>query len=203
MGKSTLVPEPNTPDAIIAAADAEVTEADALALELETAARGGDDSVTQAQVEDAKKRSGWARIRRDAAESKAAARAEEMRRQAYAALLDRYLPAASSDIKADVEAHLAEARPHIEAALELLGDRNKALWAIAMFTSDPSNYKDAADGIMADAPALMPGGSWFEYRGDRYAYLPASIVIRNLLKPLKPRIKTLSGGRDSDFVNAI
>ncbi|MCU1598536.1 MAG: hypothetical protein JWQ47_2275 [Glaciihabitans sp.] len=203
MVKSALVPEPNTPDAIIAAADAEVTESEALALVLESAARSGDDSVTQEQVEDAKKRSTWARIRRDAAQEKAAARVEEMRRQAYAALLEKYLPIASSDIGADVETHLTLARPHIEAALDLLGDRNKALWAIAMFISDDSNYREESDEMMADAPKLLPGGSWFEYRGSRHEYLPASTVVRDLLRPLKTRVKVLSGGRDRDFVNGI
>jgi hypothetical protein len=198
-----IVPEPNTPREIVESAEAALDEARALARDLEQRVRAGDSKVTQQQVEDAQRGVTWAGYQVDAAKVRASGREEEMRRQAYRNVLDTNLATATIDVSTEVESHLAEARPHIEAALSLLGDRNRALWAIATFIDDPANYQDPEDDLMAESPALLPGASWFDYRGTRYDYLPASIVVRDLLRPFKSKVRALSGGRDSEFVKGI
>jgi hypothetical protein len=198
-----IVPEPNTPREIVESAVAALDEARALAQDLEQRARAGDSKVTQQQVEDAHRGVTWAEYQVDAAQVRAAAREEELRRQAYRNVLDANLATATIDVSAEVESHLAEARPHIEAALNLLGDRNRALVAVATFVDNDANFKDPEDFIEGKSEPLLPGGSWFEYQGQRYEYLPASIVVRDLLGPFKLRIRSLSGGRDGEFVKGI
>lgn len=203
MATNSPIPEPVTPETIIAAADAEIVESDALAAALEAAARDGDDTVTPDKLDAARKRSEWARFRRDAANKKAAARAEELARSAYADLMTNVLPAAAADPSADIEALLAQARPFVEQALDMLGDRNRAVWQVAAYTADGRNYRDPADGLMAEAHEVLPGASWFAHKGQRHGFLSGSDVFKQLLKPLAQRAEVASGGKDTEWLRSI
>lgn len=194
MGTAKHNPTAVTPQSIIAEADEQILEADKLAADLEAAARAGDESITIDQLEDAKRRTGWARIRREAAEKKAAQRAEELRHEQYANLLANYLENATQDVLDEVRAEIEQAAPHIEKALDMLVERNRAVWAIAQYASEPANYTDPADGLKAQVFPQLPGASWFTIHGQRYNFVPATDIVRALLAPLKPRLRNQSGG---------
>lgn len=203
MVRKSIIPEPDTPAGILAAAEAEINEADQLAAEMEAAARAGDDTITHEALDTARKRSEWARIRRDAAKVKAAERAEELRRQAYTDVLAKNLDAATADHSAEIEALLAQARPFVAQAIELLGDRNKAVWMLSAYASDLTNYRVTADGLMGDAHPQLPGAAWFEYQGSTHRYIPATDVFKSLLKPLRDRADLLSGGNGAAWLSEI
>lgn len=203
MGTARHNPTTVTPESIIADADEQVREADHLAADLEAAARNGDDSVTIDQLEDAKQRAGWARIRRDAATKKAAQRAEELRHEQYANLIANYLEDATQDVTDAVHAELEQALPHLQKALDLLVDRNRAVWAIAEYASHDVNYVDPEDRLMAQAFPQLPAASWFSIRGKRYSFIPATYVVKALLTPIKTRLRDQSGGDAASWLKEI
>lgn len=203
MGTARHNPTTVTPESIIADADEQVREADKLAADLEAAARNGDDSVTLDQLEDAKQRAGWARIRRDAATKKAAQRAEELRHEQYANLLANYLENATQNVTDAIHAELEQALPHIVKALDLLVDRNRAVWAIAEYASHDMNYIDPADRLMSEAFPQLPAASWFSIRGEKYDFIPATDVVKALLAPIKTRLRDQSGGDAAPWIKEI
>lgn len=203
MGTARHNPTTVTPASIIADAEEQVREADKLAADLEAAARNGDESVSIDDLEQAKQRAGWARIRRDAATKKAAMRAEELRHEQYANLLSNYLEAATKDVSAEVSAELEQARPHIEKALDLLIERNRAVWAITEYAGHDVNYVDPADALESRFFPNVPGASWFTFRGKRYKFIPATDVVKALLAPIKTRLRDQSGGVAGDWIKEI
>lgn len=202
MGTARHEPTLETPEGIISEADQQLHEAEALASELEAGARNGDD-VTPEQLEDAQKRAGWARIMRDAAAKRAAKRAEELRQEGYRNLLANYLDVARKDVTAEVEAELEQARPHITAALELLRERNRAVYAIAEYASHDVNYKDPEDELFSVTVPGAPGASWFTIRGDQHDFIPATDVAKQLLAPLVQKLRAQSGGVAAEWLDEI
>ncbi len=196
-------PDLTTPRGIIEAADASIVEADARAAQLEADARNGVESVTADDLAEAKRQSEWARIRRDAAGKKAAARAQEIREEEYAALLEKNLPVATADVAAEIAALLDQARPLVEQAMHIARDRNRAVWRIASYVSDVRNHRDPQHGLSGYAPAQLPGAATFDYQGKEYTYLPATDVFRDLLRPLKQDAKVLSGGMFAEWLDEI
>ncbi|MFC8415696.1 hypothetical protein [Streptomyces coelicoflavus] len=71
-----------TPETILAAADAEIEQADAQLAELESKVIDGDTAVTPDQIEDARKSRWWAGLQRKQAEKRAAALREAEAQQA-------------------------------------------------------------------------------------------------------------------------
>lgn len=203
MAATKPLTEAQSPREIIAAADAEIAEADALSASLEAAARSGDPSVSMEDVDDAKKRSQWARIRRDAAEKRAVDRAAEIQRDDYSTLIETNVPIVEEDNSAVIAALLDQARPLLEEAMNLVGRRNRALWALASYAADRSNFSEVGDGLVGEATTVLPGASWFEFRGVRHEYISGTSVMRDLLRPLTPRAQVLSGGMDDDFLRSI
>lgn len=115
-----------TPDDILAAAAAEVADADAELQRLEAAVIADDQDITPAVIEEARGRKYFAALRRQAAEKKAAALREQqaaaLREAAYAearALLD-------ATPQADVDAALAAAGEAMAALRTAVRARNKA-----------------------------------------------------------------------------
>lgn len=203
MGTARHNPTTVTPASIIAEAEEQVREADKLAADLEAAARNGDEAVGIDQLQEAQQRASWARIRRDAAAKKAEQRAEELRKEQYSNLLANYLEAATSDVAAEISAELEQARPHIERALDLLIDRNRAVWAITEYAGHAVNYTDPADALESRFFPNVPGASWFTFRGKRYEFVPATSVVKLLLAPLKTRLRDQSGGVAGDWIKEI
>lgn len=202
MGTARNEPTLDTPESIVAEADRQLAEAEALAAELEAEARDGGD-VSLDQLEDAQKRAGWARIMLDAASKRAARRAEELRREGYANLLANYLDTATQDVSAEVEAELAKARPHILEAMEILRSRNRAVYAIAEYASHDVNYTDPDDELHSWVPKGALGASWFSIRGQRHDFVAATDVAMQLLRPLKSQISNQSGGVAADWLKEI
>lgn len=194
--KREEAPPAPSPQEILAEARDQLSETERLAADLEAAVRDGDESIGFQELADAQKRVDWARLRVDAAEKKAAARTDALWRQQYTDLLERDLEAADVDIDAaEIEAELALARPHIEAAIIMLRARNNAIGRIAKYGSDEANYRDPEDGLVVtmyhkDAPGL----SMFTFRGKVYAWSPAERLVKQLLRPLRDVLHRQQGG---------
>jgi hypothetical protein len=198
-----LPAEEGTPEAIIEAADAEVRAAEEHAAALEAAARASDDTVTSDDVENAHKQLRWARIRRDAAEVKAKARADELARKAYEDLLTQYLAPAFGDPSAEIAAALDQARPFIQQAIELVAEKNRAVYQLGKYLADEKNYRDPEDGARGYANPLQPATAFVEHRGSTAGFVPSTAVLASLLRPLKSEILAASGGMADDFIKAL
>ncbi|WP_369045147.1 hypothetical protein [Sinomonas sp. P10A9] len=201
--KSPLPADPGTPGAIIEAAEEDVRTAEEHAAALEAAARAGDDTVTADDVEAAHKNARWARIRRDAAEVKAKALADELARQAYADLLAQYLETACGDPSGEIAAILDQVRPALQQAIALVAEKNRAVYQIGKYLSNEANYRDPADGVMGYANPYEPATAYLEYQGRRAGFVPSTAILSSLLRPIKSELLAAAGGMADDFLKAL
>jgi hypothetical protein len=198
-----LPPEPLTPEGIIATAQEAAREANARAAQLEAAARAGDTSVTPDDLQNAQQHAAWAAIQAEAAQHHAAERAEQLRKQAWDEVEAGDIQAAMADRSAEVEALLEQARPLVLEALRIAGDQNGALWRAAKYGQDDRNYSPVDADFRGYAPTAIPGAAYFDYRGRRYSYRPASTVLREFLRPMKREAQARSGGVSAAWLDEV
>lgn len=127
----TAVEAELTPAEVIAQADSEIQEAEQLATELENRVREGDETVGYEQVERARGLMGFARLRREAAEKKAARLEAQAAAAARQEVIDAHLPALRAFDFAKVEKLRAEAERKLMEAARLINDRNDHIAGLA------------------------------------------------------------------------
>lgn len=132
-----------TPAEVIAQADIEIQEAEQLAAELEDRVREGDETVGYEQVERARGLMGFARLRREAAEKKAARLEAQAAAAARQAVIDAHLPALEVYDSTKVDKLRAEAERKLKEAAALIDERNGHIAALAELADGPGNPYNA------------------------------------------------------------
>ena len=141
---------PADPAGDLAAAQREADEAARLAAALEERVRDGDDSVTAGEVDEAHKLSRFARLRREAAERKAAAARADMvatARREHAAQIKTAVASGALDV-APVAAAYARMRAAVDEFVTAANTYNRA-WAATRDAIDGPPYRDE-DGPLMD-----------------------------------------------------
>lgn len=108
---------------IVAEAETEAREAEALAISLEERVKDGDESVTPAELENARQLKGFAKLRREAAARKAE-RAREAERQRQLAALRAEIEGASPMSRAKIAELLQTAETAVLAFVAACDERN-------------------------------------------------------------------------------
>ncbi|GAB6859102.1 hypothetical protein [Microbacterium xylanilyticum] len=130
---------PSSPKQILADAAQEVTDAEALVDTLEQRVRDGDSSVDVEQIEKARGLARFAQLRKDAAEKKAAALAEQLAAEEFDAFVKKHLDGIDAGISdAEITGELQNIVGMIRALNDRLMDRNRHVYALA-HRGDPIN----------------------------------------------------------------
>lgn len=171
--KQPLAPAPDSPAAITAAADEEIATAEDAVTALEDAVRAGDETITLEAVEDARKRLSWAKLRRAAADVKAARLADEQAKAAAQAVVAAHYETACEDIDAKVRELLDQVREPIAEALTTVTRKNAAIFALA---------RDLDGNPQPDNPVVYfdgrPMSAWVEGPdGRRHGFTPGQRVV--------------------------
>lgn len=170
-----VAPAPGSPEQLLADADAEITEADALLTTLERRVVDGDDDVQPEQIEQARGLRRFAQLRREAAEKKAAKlrqdRADAKRDAALAEarrLLDEHGP---EDIKAKA-AKLRETVLELHQAVDAFNAN-----ALKAFTVMSTGHAVPITTIQPGDSTRPEGLAWGYYAGSRIVWDNGNNVI--------------------------
>lgn len=160
-----------TPEQVIADAEAAIEEADRLAADLEQRVRDGDETVTLEDIKAAKDAGWFARLRKEAREKKAAELAAQREKDARAAIIAEHLPVIEG-VRSRIEPLIAEAAAKIEEALryaDVANDSRKALLAVADAVHNPHYPEPDAfrRGGYIDPGALHHGGKVYRLLSAR------------------------------------
>ncbi|MEA5453583.1 hypothetical protein SPF06_02500 [Sinomonas sp. JGH33] len=172
-----LDPAPDTPDAILAAADAEISAAQDAVTALTAAVKAGDETITQDSLIEAEKRVSWAKLRRAAADVKARQLADQQAKEAAAKAVETFYTTATADIEAQVRQLLDQARGPIAEALEAIATKNAAVHGLA--TALASNPQPENPVTFA---GMHPETSWVDGPdGRRHIYTPGRSLVLEML----------------------
>lgn len=181
-----------TPAEVIAQADSEFEEAEQLASELENRVRDGDESVGYEQVERARGLMGFARLRREAAEKKAARLEAQAAQAARQAVIDAHLPALQAFDSAKVEKLRAEAERKLLEAARLINTRNAHIAALAELAEGPGNPfypEDDAEITGSTRPVTL----FVKVDGERFDGMGGTVPARKCLEAVQ-RVAIQAGG---------
>lgn len=169
-----------TPAEVIAQADSEIQEAEQLATELENRVREGDESVGYEQVERARGLMGFARLRREAAEKKAARLEAQAASAARQAVIDTHLPALKAFDAAKVEKLRAEAERKLVEAASLINARNAHIAALAELADGEGNpFHPEDDAEITGSTRLVT--LFVKVEGERFDAMGGSVPARKCL----------------------
>ncbi|MDP5226631.1 MULTISPECIES: hypothetical protein [Arthrobacter] len=205
-GRKPVLSPPGTPQEILAEAQATAHSTAAFAKDVERRIRNADESVTQADLDEARSRAEWAEIQLDAAKVRAERLRVELAHKAYEDQVAAFYGTATGDESAQIEEHLATARTAITDALALVGDRNAAVYALARYVSEHLDElpKGHVTTARIDGANHAPAQAWVE-RGDgsKSWFTTSDQILAKLLRPLKEQLLTHRGGRHIDWLEAL
>lgn len=173
-----------TPAEVIAQADSEFREAEQLATELENRVRDGDESVGYEQVERARGLMGFARLRREAAERKAARLEAQAAQAVRQAVVDAHLPALQAFDSAKVEKLRADAERKLEEAANMIAERNGHIAALAELAEGPGNpHAPENDGEITGSTRAFD--LYVKIGGKRYNSMGVTTPARECLEAVE------------------
>jgi len=173
-----------TPAEVIAQADIEIQEAEQLAAELENRVREGDETVGYEQVERARGLMGFARLRRQAAEKKAAKLEAQAAAAARQAVIDAHLPALQAFDAAKVDKLRAEAERKLKEAATMIGERNGHIAALAELAEGPGNpYNPENDAEITGSTRAFD--LYVKIGNKRYSSMGVTVPARECLEAVE------------------
>jgi hypothetical protein len=170
---TVAVKQTETPEQILADAQAAIAEADKLAADLEQRVREGDESVTPDDIRSAKDAGLFARLRLESRQKKAAELAAQREADARAALIARHLPVLQ-DVQAKIDPLVDEAVAKIEAALGYAEAARRARIALLSIASARNPYYPNEDQIERD----QFGSVYFG--GREYGIVSTRMVLKQV-----------------------
>jgi hypothetical protein len=138
-----------TPEQVIADAEAAIAEADRLAADLEQRVRDGDETVTLEDIKAAKDAGWFARLRKEAREKKAAELAAQREEAERAALIAEALPLLQG-VHDKIDPLLEEAVVKIGQALEYAEAARRARMALLSVAGPRNPYYPDEEAVEKD-----------------------------------------------------
>lgn len=180
---------PVTPDTILADADKEIADADTLVASLEQAVQDGDESVDADQIEKARGLAKFARLRRAAAEKKAA----ELHAKTLADEFDAFMTENLNGIAAsitldDIHTELGKVADTIADLYDRIMTRNRYVYAIAR-RGDPVNTYEHTPAAKAleGSGMFAPTVARFNFHEHQHSVYSLNRLMEDLTNELRAR----------------
>lgn len=180
----TPTPEPVSPAQIVADADQEITDAEDLVDALEQRVQDGDETVDADQVEKARGLARFARLRKVAAEKKAAALEETQRAAEFEDFVSKTLAGIAASITdEEIDAEEQKIAVQIKALDDRVMARNRLVYALAhrgdpVNTFPPTPAAELLHGQYSKAPSYA-SFTYGEHSGTVY---PGSKLLESINK---------------------
>lgn len=162
-----------TPEQILADAQAAIDEADQLAADLEQRVREGDETVTLADIKTAKDAGWFARLRLESRQKKAAELEVQREADRRAAIIAEHLPLLQC-VQDKIDPLVADAVAKIEAALEHAEEARRARVALRGIAGARNPYYPNEDEVEKDQ-----FGSVY-YGGREYGIVSTRMVLQQI-----------------------